>query len=358
MNIYKKSIGLLVAVLLLTGEAQAQVPASAQYADPGISDILNQGGGNIINQTTNLTFNIFNSSNGVPGTGIIPANAINVQIGFPSQYGIQNGTTSLLTTLLAGQGWDIDYIETGASGTIVVTNTQSIAEFDGLPITIPVIGFAAGTGLTTVTVDRNLPIQTNNVNTANDVVSAPFTVSQPLPVTLLLFTASKVKASSLLKWATSSESGNRGFTIERSIDGHIWDNIGFVGSKAENGHSRSRLDYQFTDTNPPDRKNFYRLRQTDLDDKWQYSEVLMLDFSKASIVKLSPNPVKHSLSIEGLQGICNIVLVNIAGQVMMKFDTEIKGTFNVDMSRLTSGVYYITLSPENGNTSTHKLIKQ
>src|SRR5699024_7871004 len=89
--------------------------------------------------------------------------------------------------------------------------------------------------------------------------------NNPLPVTLLSFNAYSKKRSAVLNWATATEINNAGFSVESSTNGKVWKEIGFVKSKAINGSSNSKINYQFTTMNTTKGVNYYRLRQVDLD---------------------------------------------------------------------------------------------
>src|SRR5690606_28909462 len=82
-----------------------------------------------------------------------------------------------------------------------------------------------------------------------------------LPVTLLSFTGNKIADKSALQWTTINEKNNKGFDIEYSTDGRLWQTIGFVASLAVNGHSEAtKLHYNFTHNKPQPQDNFYRLK--------------------------------------------------------------------------------------------------
>ena len=117
--------------------------------------------------------------------------------------------------------------------------------------------------------------------TSRSITRAPtvlnrFTVSNaanPLPVTLLTFTAHAEGAATVrLAWATASETNSASFTVERSLDGSRFAD---VGSLPAAGTSLVRHDYTLPDTRLPAGTTllYYRLRQTDLDGTLSYSVV-------------------------------------------------------------------------------------
>lgn len=344
---------MLLSALLAT----AQTPASSQYANPSVVDITKVGGGNSINQSAQLVYLIKNASSGAPGTGIVSVGSINVQVGFPAQFGLQDGTNAALTAQLALQGWSVTYIETGASGTIIVTNTQAIAEDGDLPITLPVVGFGLGTGTTTVTVERNLPVVIGDQTAFDNVTNSPFTVTQPLPVKLLSFTATKRDMTSVLDWVTSSEQNNKGFTIERSTDGTSFSPIGFVSSNSLNGNSNMKQGYSFIDKTPVTGKNFYRLKQTDYDGRYEYSTVRMIELGMENSIVIYPNPVKDYVYINGLSGNETVVIYDAMGRTVHQQKAG-NASINIATDKLSEGMYKVQIVDLNGKISAaQKLVK-
>ncbi|MEQ1745630.1 MAG: hypothetical protein ABMA02_09400 [Saprospiraceae bacterium] len=111
-----------------------------------------------------------------------------------------------------------------------------------------------------------------------------FAVSQWLqpfffPVELVRFEAKTTEFGVVLEWETASEQGNRGFSVERSQDGNVFAEIGFVPG---NGYSQTNLTYHFEDTNP-DKERYYRLRQQDYDGSEHLSPIAVVHFDQSAL---------------------------------------------------------------------------
>jgi hypothetical protein len=189
-------------------------------------------------------------------------------------------------------------------------------------------------------------------------LSSTENLSAVLPVTLLSFTAQAGNGMAILKWATASEQNNKGFEIERSADGNNWSRIEFVASQAVNGNSSTREDYVYTDRAPLAGKNYYRLKQVDLDGRYKYSPVSMVTFSPALNITVAPNPVQDELRIEGLKGKNKIHITNVSGQIIRTISVEKEQILLIDMSRYVPGVYFLSIHNENGSVSRHKVLKR
>ncbi|MCF8354773.1 MAG: peptidoglycan DD-metalloendopeptidase family protein [Melioribacteraceae bacterium] len=189
-----------------------------------------------------------------------------------------------------------------------------------------------------------------------------FTEIEPVPVELVSFTGTVNDFQVLLKWQTATEINNYGFFIERksvpiknkfsSNDEKIfeWEEIGFVEG---HGNSNSYKEYSFTDYPEISGAYLYRLKQTDLDGKFEYSEEIIVEtweiFSLADGYKLEqnfPNPFNPTTKI--IYQIPNngkvvIKLYDILGSVIQTLVDEnmSKGRYVVpfDGSNFPSGVY-------------------
>ncbi len=131
-------------------------------------------------------------------------------------------------------------------------------------------------------------------------------LSSPLPIELLFFTGKIMDGRSRLEWVTASETNNDFFTLERSADGNQWQVLGTVNSKAENGFSTHSIHYIYFDENPLDGISYYRLKQTDFDGAFTYSQPIALQWNSAALVNflLFPNPSSgrsFTVSATGLQ---------------------------------------------------------
>ena len=100
----------------------------------------------------------------------------------------------------------------------------------------------------------------------------------PLPLTLSEFTANREDDESYLQWQTAQEQNTRDFTIERSTDGQNYTAIGTVDAA---GNSTSVRTYSFIDRTPQPNANYYRLKQSDIDGKFTYSPVRVVNFPVA-----------------------------------------------------------------------------
>ena len=165
-----------------------------------------------------------------------------------------------------------------------------------------------------------------------------------LPVQITKFTVTKKENQALLNWATATESGNKGFYIERSNDNINWSQIGFVAGA---GYSSALKEYNFADATPLSGKNYYRLRQTDNDGHFSLSNVQFLNFIKTVVnnILVYPNPAENYITVsfsEMPSAAARYSLVNASGVTVkagILKDEISNNKTSINVSSLPSGRY-------------------
>ncbi len=178
-----------------------------------------------------------------------------------------------------------------------------------------------------------------------------------LPVTWIYVNGQLQNNTALIKWATASESNTQKFEIEHSSNGISYTKIGTVAAA---GYSSITKHYEFLHNVPAIGKNYYRIKQIDLDGRFTYSSIIVLQNkdSKTNII-IAPNPVLNEATILFNEtGNKTLQLLTAAGHIV--YTEKINGTNNrytINMSRLSSGVYLLRLYTANG-IELRKIIKQ
>ncbi|TVQ82409.1 MAG: T9SS C-terminal target domain-containing protein [Bacteroidetes bacterium] len=182
----------------------------------------------------------------------------------------------------------------------------------------------------------------------------------PLPIELLSFTANARENMVLLEWVTATEINNDFFTIERSRDGRNFEIVALVSSNAEGGFSNEKLFYKAWDKNPEIGMNYYRLKQTDFDGSFEYSDIIGVYFQQQSDVLFSlyPNPNNgnaFNILLNGLRPFENLELsiVDLYGKtvyISSKHADDNGGlqTKFVFAGQLKTGVYLVTVTGPSG----------
>jgi choice-of-anchor B domain-containing protein len=138
----------------------------------------------------------------------------------------------------------------------------------------------------------------------------------PLPVELSRFEAMPEDNKVRLEWTTASEENSAYFEIERSTDGIDFEVIGKVEAM---GRSTEKVEYLTYDDAPFKGDNYYRLKQVDLDGKFEYSEIVSVFFSTA-LVEVYPTFInaEQTLNVLFSESISDLQfsLYNIQGQLL------------------------------------------
>ena len=179
-----------------------------------------------------------------------------------------------------------------------------------------------------------------------------------LPVELAFFTGSLNGNNVELRWRTETEVNNYGFYIERATEDLDWSTIGFVKGY---GNSNSPKHYNYNDDDVYQSANYkYRLKQTDNDGTFEYSDVVTVTIGAPVLFSLSqnyPNPFNPETRIDyTLPESQNVSLrvYNMLGELVQELVNEVKpaGTYTVTFnpssvrSGLPSGIYvYVLKTP-------------
>ena len=135
------------------------------------------------------------------------------------------------------------------------------------------------------------------------------TVVSGLPIELLYFNGVVFETGNKLYWSTASEDNNDYFNIEKTRDGKIWNSISNMKGA---GNSSTQLYYSFVDEDVENIINYYRLKQTDYDGKFKYSEIISIDnrANKVKEIDKVTNILGQEVDIEYYKGICIIYYTN------------------------------------------------
>ena len=164
-----------------------------------------------------------------------------------------------------------------------------------------------------------------------------------LPVVLTDFTVKlNNDQNALLNWTTASEHNNRGFDIELSRDGSNFFLLGTIGSL---GNSNTEQHYEYLNIKPQPGVSFYRLKQTDLDGKYEYSKIISLHYN-IDLVKafVYPVPAKNRITINFGKIIAKGEIEIFSADMKTVKRESINGpsaTKDINVSNLSKGVYFI-----------------
>lgn len=180
----------------------------------------------------------------------------------------------------------------------------------------------------------------------------------PLPIELISFEGKANTGIVELYWKTASEINNDFFTVEKSNDGFEFTSIGTV--KANNTTTVSR--YQLNDLKPSRGTNYYRLKQTDFDKSYTYSQIIAVDFDESIDFSVFPNPLlqNQSLIISFDKDYATAIFLSIydvTGKLVLAKTVNVNTQREVKLDDLDlpTGIYTVRLNNDYLN-STKKIV--
>ena len=206
-------------------------------------------------------------------------------------------------------------------------NSVSYVEYQGLT------GFSGGTGAIRVSpLGYALPVQFMYIN------------AEPIDNRFIR-----------VNWATASEIDNRGFDVERSTDGIHFTSIGWVDG---HGNSTSTNTYHYDDmTALPNAIYYYRLKQIDIDGRFDYTEIVsaVLIGDKGFVLEdLRPNPAANQVYVNAVSSNTQnttISVTNMLGQIVISQDWQLEQGLNgatIELSNLDAGTYTVAVKSATG----------
>lgn len=173
-------------------------------------------------------------------------------------------------------------------------------------------------------------------------------LSTPLPVELLFFKAEVNEGQVAISWATASEINNDYFTVETSTNGKLFHEITRIAGA---GNSVDEINYNFIHESPVEGLNYYRLKQTDFDGTFAYSDVVVVSYGKSAGVSLQPNIAKEEINIvlqKGYERDVEIQIFNVHGAKVYEGILPADAlNRTIRISDLNTGHYFLRINKLN-----------
>lgn len=300
---------------------------------------------------------------------------VNFTTGNPGSAGLPLNDASLLHTIenISKEGvWNVSAGNGMTDGTydilIESDNTPGITDVNGTSLvyrgsalnswSIPGTAWYASGSTASVQINRN-------GITGYGQFTIGGTSANPLPVKLLSFTATKINKNVNLAWTTATEMNNKGFEVQRSTDGNMFETIGFVKA---NGNTGSINTYRFSDTWALSQAiTYYRLKQLDHNNNFEYSNLAIIRqeaLTQAPSFTLFPNPFTSRLmmkveAMHATEG--NMEVYDITGKRLLNEQVQLEEGGSLlpvsGVDTLPRGVYVVILTIE-GERQFSKVVKQ
>lgn len=177
----------------------------------------------------------------------------------------------------------------------------------------------------------------------------------PLPVELLSFHAEPESKRIKLLWTTSSEKNTTHFVVEKSADARHFTELGTVKARGSLYHS---AHYTLHDETPSTGLSYYRLKQTERDGRYSYSNTIAVGFEQEEELMVFPNPspqgnVLYLSMSKGASGQAEISVFDMTGKVVFSQSSLIETGQVLELgTSLPRGIYLLRVL--KGSSSVQK----
>ncbi|HSZ26132.1 MAG TPA: T9SS type A sorting domain-containing protein [Cytophagaceae bacterium] len=196
-------------------------------------------------------------------------------------------------------------------------------------------------------------------------VKACYLQNPPLPIQLLSFEANAYSDYVLTSWETASEKNNDFFTLEKTKDGV---NYFLVANIKGAGNSLQHSNYSYPDYAPFNGTSYYRLKQTDYNGKFSYSQLVAVNFSNTNETSFNiyPNPSSGEDLMVALNGQKEeevlVVLYDMLGEIIYSkvyilADNGITVSAFDPFGEIASGIYAVIATFNDKSISKKIVIK-
>lgn len=144
-------------------------------------------------------------------------------------------------------------------------------------------------------------------------------------------------------WTISEEGENSRYLLERSGDGIIFSQV-FETTSLFDGNLNY---YNFTDRNPLEGYNYYRIKTINIDGSESLSKVIVNYFSagKSDKVGLYPNPTKNEINLSRLKAGTKIEILDFDGKILFsQIVSEQVDEYKINVVDLKPGVFVLKIT--------------
>lgn len=324
---------------------ESGVTCGTCHSNPGSFGFVNI---NIDMETTNGTA----VTSYVPGNTYKVAVTINSEVGTPAAYGFQavalDATNSNAGTFISEDEMIGIRTVNGrlyAEHNMPSTSQTFVMRWEAPTADVGKVTFYASGN----TVNRD-GTTAGDSGTGTTPAKLEIEANNALAVELISFEAVQSFNSTLLKWATQTESNSDYFVLEHAPYGIDFKEIARVSAV---GFSSEIQTYTQRHAQPQNGENYYRLKQVDIDGTFKYSEVIVFEMNRSDrpTLEVFPNPVANETTVFfhnnlGYTFNSEVNVHNMSGQLVKVYSFGVlqgENRIELDLNGLESGYYTIRL---------------
>lgn len=158
-----------------------------------------------------------------------------------------------------------------------------------------------------------------------------------LPVTLVRFGGVLQNGRARLEWQTGVETGFSRFQLAKSSDGATFSTVASIPATGSN----SKYSYELSQS---EERTYYRLKMTDDNGKYKYSDIVTLTQKPGDNLAVYPNPATDYIKVQApVAG--TLYVFDAAGRLVLQQACK-KGINRVSTTGLSAGVYFVKVGGE------------
>ncbi len=183
-----------------------------------------------------------------------------------------------------------------------------------------------------------------------------------LPLELKSFTGEVKGNTNVLNWETATEKNVQFHSVERSIDGATWQEIG-----RKNGLANSAVSVKYVlEDRSPIAKAYYRLRSVDFDGQENISNTIALSRKgdQSGITSVFPSPTKNNVTVQfnaTREEKVMVQVMDMTGRLVLEQTREVIAGSNdllLTLNALQAGVYTVKVSNSAGVSAPVRFVKE
>jgi hypothetical protein len=199
------------------------------------------------------------------------------------------------------------------------------------------------------------------MNGCSDGMGTYGVTGSPLPLQLLSFNAYCDNRNIAMEWSTLTETNNNYFTVQRSKDGISFEEVLRIRGA---GSSTVTLNYKTTDMHPFTGYSYYRLKQTDFNNIFKYSNISKVNMKEDLEGNVFPNPSNIGRTFVSVYGIKTkkvyaVVYDDTGKKVFSKLsvfdETGIQRMAIDPLQQFVKGIYLVFITTDQ-DIYKHKLV--
>ncbi|NJC26813.1 hypothetical protein GGR27_002323 [Lewinella antarctica] len=184
----------------------------------------------------------------------------------------------------------------------------------------------------------------------SDLEGAAFPLVWSTPLTVRPTTKGR-----LLEWAVSNQVSSDFFTVETSRDGSNYLELDKI---AADGNLAGERKLTYEDFSFAEGTTYYRVRQTDYDGRFSFSNTVAIGERNARTIKVFPNPTADVLQVRGLSGTqADYRIMSLTGRELSSGRISENST-DLEVGDLARGAYFLQIITAGGEVETRRFVRQ